>query len=638
MPSEMPTSNTESGQDNYPPQQLQQPPGGSSLDAGARADIKAEDDKNLQGDQGRPFPDPEQNPDNSFFSGNSFPAGQALQQPVPIPQTAAAPPAQQQPTQAPGPWSTTAYPPYTAVMQMERNSTEAAGRQQQQQQQQIMQATGVVGDVQGVHPPPPLSQAHSFSSPGRPPIRRPPLPPLSNFPGAVGGAAPNQGQFMDLQQQQHHQQQQQQQQVYARNMGGFYPTQPYYQNQLPQYTLPMGLQPTVEQPYPQQPFPQLYPPQHSYYRPDMAFTLAGAAGQQPPHAYPHTAGREPPYWEGGDTSHASQGSFPQHSSSHGNAESFRFIRSINNNDVLCGRGGATNSHIGNRSFRLLVKKYKDKYLKAKKKEKPNVAGEIVDKIRSLDPPGRFLKKDRDSGYWLDIGDNRAKEKTSQALREGAPLIRRKLKEGLALTDEEGGAQSETASPEKSVASVFLEQVETGKSGDDGKRKAISPVQELKGVNDVEGAIKAEDSSSKVDDDPSSAPSPKRKKGLSEDEKTSTPPPPPLNEKPSDKNDDDNASSLSIPAAPTAQNTNAGGQNPLSPVAKGTGSNEDDDSMDSLTPAKRKGAKVTESDLTQEDRALYSVFDPPRGLKNESTEEKGEEDDKNNDEKNHPQKG
>lgn len=113
-----------------------------------------------------------------------------------------------------------------------------------------------------------------------------------------------------------------------------------------------------------------------------------------------------------------------------------FIMDINNNDVLCGRGGATNSHVGNREFRKLVKKFKDKYLSAKKKDKPAVAAEVVEVIRKLDPPGRFLKKDKDSGYWIDIGDARAKEKTSQALREGAPLIRKQMSESKALLDDD----------------------------------------------------------------------------------------------------------------------------------------------------------------------------------------------------------
>jgi hypothetical protein len=128
--------------------------------------------------------------------------------------------------------------------------------------------------------------------------------------------------------------------------------------------------------------------------------------------------------------------------------SIPFIKDINDNDVLCGRGGATNSHCGNRSYRKLVKKFKDKYLKAKKKEKPSVAAEVVEIIRNLNPPGRFLKKDKETGWYLDIGDARAKEKTSQALREGAPLIRKQMFEG---TYQETGSLSDST-PEKSTGS------------------------------------------------------------------------------------------------------------------------------------------------------------------------------------------
>jgi hypothetical protein len=50
-------------------------------------------------------------------------------------------------------------------------------------------------------------------------------------------------------------------------------------------------------------------------------------------------------------------------------------------------------------------------------QKPSVARVIVRAIRNGDPPGRFLKKDEKSGKWLDVGDKKAAEKTSQALRE-----------------------------------------------------------------------------------------------------------------------------------------------------------------------------------------------------------------------------
>jgi len=40
----------------------------------------------------------------------------------------------------------------------------------------------------------------------------------------------------------------------------------------------------------------------------------------------------------------------------------------NDNDVLCGSGRDTNSHIGDKKFRALVKKHQQMYLKAKKKK------------------------------------------------------------------------------------------------------------------------------------------------------------------------------------------------------------------------------------------------------------------------------
>jgi len=57
------------------------------------------------------------------------------------------------------------------------------------------------------------------------------------------------------------------------------------------------------------------------------------------------------------------------------------------------------------------------YVRAPKIQKPSVARVIVRAIRNGDPPGRFLKKDKKTGMWYDIGDKRAAEKTSQALRE-----------------------------------------------------------------------------------------------------------------------------------------------------------------------------------------------------------------------------
>lgn len=92
------------------------------------------------------------------------------------------------------------------------------------------------------------------------------------------------------------------------------------------------------------------------------------------------------------------------------------IAEVNNEDVLCGRGGGTNSQIGNRRFRKLVQEHQPEYLKARRKIKPQISRTIVQIVRRRG--GRFLKKDEATGYFYEVGDERAEAKTSQALREG----------------------------------------------------------------------------------------------------------------------------------------------------------------------------------------------------------------------------
>jgi len=90
---------------------------------------------------------------------------------------------------------------------------------------------------------------------------------------------------------------------------------------------------------------------------------------------------------------------------------------VTDHDILCGRGGLTNHHKGNKRFRDIVALHRPDYVRAPKIQKPSVARVIVRAIRNGDPPGRFLKKDSATGKWYDIGDKKAAEKTSQALRE-----------------------------------------------------------------------------------------------------------------------------------------------------------------------------------------------------------------------------
>jgi hypothetical protein len=131
---------------------------------------------------------------------------------------------------------------------------------------------------------------------------------------------------------------------------------------------------------------------------------------------------------------------------------------INSYDVLCGRGGGTNSQVGNRRFRKLVQDFQPTYLLARRKEKPLLARTIVLIIRKRG--GRFLKKDEESGELFEVGDSKAEAKTSQALREGldvratksaaSSIPDKKKKKGKGVKDESDAETNEEE--ENSIAS------------------------------------------------------------------------------------------------------------------------------------------------------------------------------------------
>lgn len=97
------------------------------------------------------------------------------------------------------------------------------------------------------------------------------------------------------------------------------------------------------------------------------------------------------------------------------------IASPSNKDVLCGRGGETNHHPGNVFFRTCVKACQVDYIEAKRRDKPFIAQRIVLMVRKVG--GRFLKRDSETTTWKEITTTKSREKTSQALREGAPDLR-----------------------------------------------------------------------------------------------------------------------------------------------------------------------------------------------------------------------
>lgn len=95
----------------------------------------------------------------------------------------------------------------------------------------------------------------------------------------------------------------------------------------------------------------------------------------------------------------------------------------NANDILCGRGKTINAHTGNIQFLSIIKNMKGNYNAAELNKK--IYGKlVVQAIQSLNPPGRFLQKDKEDDLWYDIGEQKALLKTRVALREGVPALRK----------------------------------------------------------------------------------------------------------------------------------------------------------------------------------------------------------------------
>lgn len=94
------------------------------------------------------------------------------------------------------------------------------------------------------------------------------------------------------------------------------------------------------------------------------------------------------------------------------------------NDVLLGRGAGINGHPGNVHFRAVVKDHKHDYLATITNiQKYLIVMDILQVIRHLNPPGRFVTQDIGTGLWHDVGDEKARRKIGQALRENASSIR-----------------------------------------------------------------------------------------------------------------------------------------------------------------------------------------------------------------------
>ena len=99
-------------------------------------------------------------------------------------------------------------------------------------------------------------------------------------------------------------------------------------------------------------------------------------------------------------------------------------------DILFGRGGRVNLHLGNTWYRNVVKCSRNQYINSPKLTKKAISEAIVEATLRNVVMGRFLKQHKNSNNqdcWIEVPFRQAVNKTSQALRERYMLDGKKAK-------------------------------------------------------------------------------------------------------------------------------------------------------------------------------------------------------------------
>jgi len=92
--------------------------------------------------------------------------------------------------------------------------------------------------------------------------------------------------------------------------------------------------------------------------------------------------------------------------------------SINQDDVLFGRGKKSNNHPGNMYFRELVSRMASHYKDCTRKQNTALSHSIVDAIQKKG--GKFLSPvSNDSNFWVEMRGVALRKKTSQAMRDSS---------------------------------------------------------------------------------------------------------------------------------------------------------------------------------------------------------------------------
>jgi hypothetical protein len=91
-----------------------------------------------------------------------------------------------------------------------------------------------------------------------------------------------------------------------------------------------------------------------------------------------------------------------------------------NYDIICGKGKSFFNHIGNRRFRVTIELYLPQYQAAQTKSgKSAIVNNVVNLIRSSTSSGAggFIRFDKKTNRWMELGDAGSREKVGQAIRD-----------------------------------------------------------------------------------------------------------------------------------------------------------------------------------------------------------------------------
>lgn len=121
-----------------------------------------------------------------------------------------------------------------------------------------------------------------------------------------------------------------------------------------------------------------------------------------------------------------QTSEPRPSASHVVSPCVDYIWDLQPFDIVCGRGAPCQFNEGNYEFMDLITRYQTSYLCARRSDKPRIALQVLQEIH--DRGGRFVRRQKAPGRqaWVEVNEKSAYEKVCQALRDGAPELRRQM--------------------------------------------------------------------------------------------------------------------------------------------------------------------------------------------------------------------